>query len=57
MVFGILPFAPLIVGAMEALPGLALTSMLSEQLRNLASFESVLIAWMLGQRVECETEY
>ena len=35
MVFGILPFAPLIVGAMEALPGLALTSMLTEQLRNL----------------------
>ena len=35
MVFGILPAAPLIVGAMEALPGLALTSMLTEQLRNL----------------------
>ena len=35
MVFGILPSAPLIVGAMEALPGLALTSMLTEQLRNL----------------------
>ena len=35
MVFGILPSAPLIVGAVEALPGLALTSMLSEQLRNL----------------------
>ena len=35
MVFGILPSAPLIVGAMEALPGIALTSMLTEQLRNL----------------------
>ena len=35
MVFGILPSTPLIVGAMEALPGLALTSMLTEQLRNL----------------------
>ena len=35
MVFGILPSAPLIVGAMEALPGLALTSMLTERLRNL----------------------
>ena len=35
MVFGILPSAPLIVGAMEALPGLALTPMLTEQLRNL----------------------
>ena len=35
MVFGILPFAPLIVEAMEALPGLALTSMLTEQLGNL----------------------
>ena len=32
MVFGIPPSAPLIVGVMEALPGLALTSMLTEQL-------------------------
>ena len=45
MVFGILPFAPLIVGAMEALPGLALTSMLTDW-----------TASKLGQRVECETE-
>ena len=44
MVFGILPSAPLIVGAMEALPGLALTPMLTEQLRN------------LGKGFECETE-
>ena len=35
MVFGILPSAPLIVGAMEAFPGVALTFMLTEQLRNL----------------------
>ena len=37
MVFGILPSAPLIVLAMEALPALALTSMLSEQLGKFRS--------------------
>ena len=53
MVFGILPFAPLIVAAMEALPGLALTSMLTEQLGNFGkgtlcrSFQAVLLASML----------
>ena len=61
MVFGILPFAPLIVGVMEALPGLALTSMLTEQFRNFRScsvsmdvgFETWAKGW-LWNRVPCK---